>query len=137
MSIKILEQPKDQRIQFRNNQETVELTCTAESYERYNLRYEWYCVDSSDIISDKYYAEITLRKPSGNMEKQYYCKVSIANDSEHHVTSRMAVIKLEISKSMDNMMLLTGYHKNENLHVHFSTHAHSLTYDIMLYPVMC
>ena len=63
-----------------------------------DLCYEWYCGKSSDIISDNRCAEIKLKRPSRNIKKQYYCKVSVANQPEHHVISRRAVIKLEISK---------------------------------------
>ena len=98
--MKITEQPKDQTIQFTNNkQETISLTCYAESSEGNDLHYEWYCGNSSDIICNNCCAEIKLKRPRSNMEKRYRCKVSIANQPEHYVISRTAVIKLEISKS--------------------------------------
>ena len=96
--IKIIEEPKDHIIQFKNNKEVVRLTCAAESPEGYDLHYQWYCVDSDDImISDKSYVDINLETPTRNTEKQYYCIVSIANELEYHMRTRNAVIKLEIS----------------------------------------
>lgn len=96
-TIKIVEQPRDQTIQFMNNEATVELTCAAESSEGYDLRYEWYCDGSADIINNKSTAKIILTRPSRNVEKKYYCKVSTVNEPQRHVESRNAVIKLEIS----------------------------------------
>ena len=107
-SITITEQPKDQTIQFENDEATVELTCLAEPPAGHDLRYEWYCVDSSDIISDKHFAEIRFERSCSNMEKKYYCKVSIANKPIHHVTSRLVVIKLEISKLINNHNIIVG-----------------------------
>ena len=80
-----------------NNEVTVELICVAESSEGYDLCYEWYCDGSTDIINNKSTAKIILTKPSGNVEKKYFCKVSTVNEPQHHVESRNAVIKLEIS----------------------------------------
>ena len=95
--VSIRKQPKDQIVQFKKDQkEIVKLTCYAESFEGNDLCYEWYC--GNFIVSCNCYAEIKLKRPSRNMEKQYYCKVSIANQPEHYVISRTAVIKLEISK---------------------------------------
>ena len=101
-SITITEQPEDQTIQFKNDEATVELTCLVEPSAGCDLRYEWYYVDSNDIISNKHFAEIRLKKPYSNMEKKCYCKVSIANEPVHHVRSRLVLIKLEISKLINN-----------------------------------
>ena len=96
--IKINEQPKDQIIRFKDNDATVELTCIAESPERYDLHYEWYCVNSDCIKSVNCHAKLKLKKPPKNMEEQYHCKVSTANDSRYCLMSKTVVIKLEISK---------------------------------------
>lgn len=96
--IKINEQPKDQIIRFKNNEATVELTCIAESPEGYDLHYEWYCVNSDCIKSVNCHAELKFKKPPKNMEEQYCCKVSTANDSRYCLMSKTVVIKLEISK---------------------------------------
>ena len=97
-SIKILKHPNDQTIRFKNNEATVELTCLAEPPEGYELQYEWYCDGSNGVISNEPSAKIPLQRPLRNMEKKYYCKVSTRSKPKHHVKSKKAVIKLEISE---------------------------------------
>jgi len=94
----IIKEPQDQIIRLKNNETIVKLTCYAEALRGDDLCYEWYCDDSNDIISDSSCAEILFKQSSRNIEKRYRCKVSIADQPEHHVTSRTALIKVEISK---------------------------------------
>ena len=94
-SIEIITEPKDQTIQFKDNEATVKLNCYAELNGN-TLCYEWYYDDSDEIISKNSYAELKLNRPPTNIEKRCYCKISIVNQPEHCVKSRIAVIKLEI-----------------------------------------
>ena len=98
--INIITQPKDQTVQFKDNAATVKLNCYAESNGN-TLCYEWYYDDSDKIISKTHCAEMKLNRPPVNREKKCYCKISIANQPEHYVKSRMAVIKLEIGQLLD------------------------------------
>ena len=93
--IKIITQPEDQTVQFKDNEATVKLSCYAESNEN-TLCYEWYYDDSDEIISTGPYAELKLNRPTRNIQKQCYCKISIANQPENYVKSRTAVIYFEI-----------------------------------------
>lgn len=71
------------------------LTCCAIS-DGNKLCYEWYCSDSSEIISNDCCAQIKLKRPSKNMEKQYFCKIFIADQLKCCVKSEKAKVKLEI-----------------------------------------
>ena len=92
-----MEEPKDQTVYFKKNEATVELTCLAEPPAGYELCYKWYCVGSTAILSDEHSAIITLERPSRNTEKEFYCQVSTRNEPKHHIKSKHAVVKLEIS----------------------------------------